>query len=131
MFRLLYLLKSIEIGVHSFRPRFRCGQRDNESVLCGKNSNRTNNTIPVRELTEDQLEILMLRTGITSELDDICRHHLYFYIESDKYFAGRAAKIYCNPFSTHSTNVKGIYSFFYRLVENLRSNIHMGRQKNN
>ena len=103
----------------------------NNSDCDAKWLSRETGRIPVRELTEDQREILMLQTGITSELDDICRHHLYFYIESDKYFAGRAGGICCNPFSTHSTNVKGIYSFFHRFIVNLRSNIHIGRQKNN
>ena len=78
-------------------------KKDCDAKWLSKGGGRKN----VQSLTDDQREILMLRTGIISDLDDICDHHEHYFIKSDKYFVGRAGNRCCDPFSSHKTFRKG------------------------
>lgn len=70
--------------------------------------------IEFADLEESQQELVVLRSGVTSEVKTLCHHHKQFLLVKYEAFE----RVCCDPYRTHEKSRKGKY--FHKINQNYR-----------
>ena len=85
-----------------------CTIREKMGTECHKTSYLNNSTAGyfyLNCLTEDQMQLLKLRSGIKNDINTLCNHHKQLLLHRYEEYERRC----CNPFSIHESIRKGDY----------------------